>query len=185
MLRGDGQGLSGQPRRKPRNLRNSALLGTCYGRDAMSAPLRELVSVIRSVASGAFSPDESKSGQFVGVCASDAGASSQPHFSESEASREDTVGAFDKEPSSSSSDSECSSDTESIPDEGRIRSRGLVGSYVGTEGRMARFGDVFENPNSRKLHLRQPVAPPWHAAALRRVYGLGFPVLAMSKDHDH
>ena len=107
----------------------------------MSALLRELVSVIRSVASGAFRPDESRSGQFVGVCASDgnpdvearesateepapeecsAGASSQPHFPESEASREDTVGGFDKELSSSSSDSESSSDTESIPDEGRI-----------------------------------------------------------------
>ena len=76
-----------------------------------------------------------------------AGASSQPHFLESEASR---VGAFDKEPSSSSSDSESSSDTESIPDEGRIPKPGDQLARV----EWARFGDVFENPNSRKLHLR-------------------------------
>ena len=143
----------------------------CYGRDAMSAPLKELVSVIRSVASRAFRPDESRSGQFVGVCASgvaresateepapeerSAGASSQPHFPESEAFREDTVGAFDKEPSSSTSDSESSSDTESIPDEGRIPKPGdQLAAMLVPRAEWAWFGDVFENPNSRKLHLR-------------------------------
>ena len=54
-------------------------------------------------------------------------------------------GAFDKEPSSSGSDSESSSGTESIPDEGRIPKPGdQLAAMLVPRAELARFGDVFK-----------------------------------------
>ena len=59
----------------------------CYSRDALAAPLRSLVTVLRQVRAGTFRPDETRSGALADE-ASDSG-SSKPSTAPTEAAQTD------------------------------------------------------------------------------------------------
>ena len=117
--------------------------------------LRELVSVIRSVASGAFRPDESRSGQFVGVCASD----DNPDGVARESATEEPAPV------------RAALTRRAFLMREESRSQGTSCGHVGPEGRM---GPVWKRLRESEFQeaafeANRSTAKPWRAAALRSV----------------
>ena len=155
----------------------------CYGRDAMSAPLRCLVSIIQAVSRGQFHPDATRSGHMVspvGLAATTrddsilagsarlhTGASEQrvdpvpdsevpDQGSEVEApglQGDDGPTGIGLEPSASEDDV---SDDESVSDEEppAPRTRDTRANGLAPPLDWNEKGEAFENPRTRKLHIK-------------------------------
>ena len=155
----------------------------CYGRDAMSAPLRTLVSIVQAVSRGRFNPDATRSGHMVSPVSlaapmrddpipavpagpharadepwEDVAPDSEAPDHGSEACTPEHQGAYgsagiDLDAAASEDDV---SDDESVSDEEPPAPRGNDARANGVAPPLDwnEKGEVFENPRTRKLHIK-------------------------------